>query len=60
MSEFLLAVEERVTVQVDMRVVDALPAEGVADPFAGHSGSHKRYDVPHSASQFEHDDNKGH
>jgi hypothetical protein len=59
MRKLLLAVQERVAVEVDVGVVNALLAEGVSDPFAGHGCCHQRHNVAHPARQLEHDDHQG-
>lgn len=45
----------RVAVKSDVGVVDAVLAESVAHPLAGHGCGHQRYDVAHSARQLKHD-----
>lgn len=56
--ELLLGVQEGVSVQTDMSLVDSLAAERVAHPFAGHDGGHEGDDVFQAAGQFEHDDHQ--
>ena len=55
MPELFLVIQEREAVESDVGFVDAVAAEGVAHPFAGHDGRHQRNDVPYAARQLEHD-----
>lgn len=52
--ELVLGVQERVAVEGNVRVVDALPAQRVPDPLAGHRGRHQGHYVAHAARQLEH------
>ena len=59
MRELLLGVQEGISVQTDVGLVDSLAAERVAHPFAGHDGSHEGDDVLQAAGQLEDDDDQG-
>lgn len=60
MLELVLGIQERVSVERYVGVVDALAAERVPYPFACHGGGHKRHDVSHAAGQLEHDHHERH
>ena len=57
--ELLLGVQEGVAIEANVRLIDALAAERVTHPLAGHDSCHQRHDVLQAAGQLEHDDHQG-